>query len=77
MNDFQRRMDRSQRTFDIVFRLVTVVIVLAFLAIIGFWIIMGTVAYKTVEQVDEKGIKGVVEQVWCGKQKDCTIPTKP
>jgi hypothetical protein len=59
------------------FRVVTALIVLAFLVIIGFWIVMGTVAYKTVEQVDEKGVKGVVEQIWCGKQKDCTIPTKP
>lgn len=49
----------------------------AFMAfmIIGGWIVMAVVAYKSIDAVDEKGLKGVAEQVWCGKENtDCKLP---
>jgi hypothetical protein len=35
---------------------------------------MGYLVVKGVGAVDEKGLKGVVEQVWCGKAADCKLP---
>jgi hypothetical protein len=45
-----------------------------FTLIICYWIAIGYVVVKGVGAVDEKGLKGVVEQVWCGKAADCKLP---
>ena len=43
--------------------------------IVTGWIVMGVVAYKSINAVNEKGLKGVAEQVWCGKENtDCKLP---
>lgn len=70
--DFDRRFRQGQRRFDIMFRIVTTVIALTFVGIVAFWIFAGTMVFKAVGEVDQKGLKGVVEQIWCGKEKpDC------
>ena len=45
-----------------------------FALIIGGWIVTGYVVVKGVGAVDEKGLKGVVEQVWCGERVECELP---
>jgi hypothetical protein len=45
-----------------------------FALIIGGWIVTGYVVVQGVGAVDEKGLKGVAEQVWCGKAADCKLP---
>ena len=45
-----------------------------FALIIGGWIVTGYVVVKGVGAIDENGLKGVVEQVWCGKAADCKLP---
>ena len=70
--DFDRRFRQSQRRFDIMFRIVATIIALTFVGIVAFWIFAGTMVFKAVGEVDQKGLKGVVEQIWCGKEKpDC------
>ena len=45
-----------------------------FTLIICGWIVTGYVVVKGVGAVDEKGLRGVVEQVWCGQAADCKLP---
>ena len=45
-----------------------------FALIIGGWIVTGYVVVKGVGAIDENGLKGVAEQVWCGKAADCKLP---
>ena len=70
--DFDRRFRQSQRRFDIMFRIVSTIIALTFIGIVAFWIFAGTMVVKAADEVDQKGLKGVVQQIWCGKEKpDC------
>ena len=71
-SDFDRRFQQSQRRFDIMFRIVATIIALSFVGIVAFWIFAGTVAFKAVGEIEHQGVKGLVEQIWCGKEKpDC------
>jgi hypothetical protein len=46
-------------------------IVIVWIAIIAFWIFVGTAAFKTAGQVEERGLKAVIEEIWCGSGKKC------
>lgn len=71
-SDFDRRFNQSQRRFDIMFRVVCTIIALTFVGILAFWIFAATIVAKAADDVDQKGLKGVVQQIWCGKEKpDC------
>lgn len=67
VSDFDKSFDTMQTIFKVVFGLAVVMI-------IGSWIVMGVFAYKTIDAVGEQGVKGVVEQVWCGKDTQCSLP---
>ena len=41
-------------------------IVVCWIAMIAFWIFAGTTAVKAVDQVEQRGLKAVVEQIWFG-----------
>jgi hypothetical protein len=56
------------------FKLIPWFIGAVFAIIISSWIVRGYLVVKGVGAVDEKGLKGVVEQVWCGKAADCKLP---
>lgn len=47
---------------------------MVFVFIIASWITMGVIAYKSIDAVNEHGVKGVIESVWCGKDTDCKLP---
>ena len=67
VNDF----DKSFNTFNTIFK---VVFGISVIIIVGTWIVMGVLAYKTIDAVGERGVKGVVEEVWCGKDTQCSLP---
>ena len=75
-SDFDRRFQQSQRRFDIMFRVVTTVIALGFVAIVAFWIFAGFVAVKAVGEVEQQGVKGIVEQIWCGNNNPKCLDPK-
>jgi hypothetical protein len=56
------------------FKLIPWFIGAVFTLIICYWIAIGYVVVKGLGAIDEKGLKGVVEQVWCGKAADCKLP---
>lgn len=70
-SEFDKRFARNQRRFDIMFRVVSVIIGIVFIAVIAGWIFAGTVAYKAVDAVEEQGLKSVIENIWCGKDQKC------
>jgi ABC-type phosphate transport system permease subunit len=71
-SDFDRRFQQSQRRFDIMFRIVATIIALSFVGIVAFWIFAGTMVFKAAGEIEQQGVKGLVEQIWCGKDKpDC------
>jgi hypothetical protein len=72
-NNFDHRFDQSQRRFNTMFRVITTIIVLGFTAILAFWIFAGFLAYKAADGIGEKGVRGVVEQLWCGKSTNCEL----
>ena len=59
---------------NIIFKIFPWVFGLVFTLIISCWISMGYLAVKSVDSIDQKGIKGLAEQVWCGKEIDCKLP---
>lgn len=58
-------------------KIVPYFIALVFVFIVCSWIFMGVIAYKGATSINENGVKGVVEQLWCGKQPDCKLPLEP
>lgn len=70
--DFDTQFRKSQRRFDFMFRLISAMIAVVFLVIVGFWFVAGTLLFQAAGAVEEVGVKGVIEQVWCGsKNQDC------
>ena len=68
--------DRS-RSFNLLFRLVVGFILIAWVAIFAYWIVVGVILVKTADAVNEKGLKTVIETIWCGKEaKDCKLPSQ-
>lgn len=59
---------------DFLFRIVPWFIGFCFVLIITIWIVGGVVLYKSVDTVNEKGVKGVIEGLWCGKEPNCKLP---
>ena len=66
------------RPYDVggswIFRFVPWFIGFVFILVISGWILIGFFAYKSVDAINDKGLKGVVEQVWCGKDTECKLP---
>lgn len=56
------------------FKIVPWFIGFTFVLIILLWIVMGVLMYKSVESVNEVGLKGMTEQIWCGKDTNCKLP---
>jgi plastocyanin domain-containing protein len=68
---YRSQFQKEQRTFNIMFKAVVTIIVIGWIAIIAFWIFLGTVAVKAVDQVDQRGLKNVIEEIWCGPNNKC------
>jgi hypothetical protein len=66
------------RPYDVggswIFRIVLWFIGFVFMLVISGWILIGFFAYKSVYAINDNGLKGVVEQVWCGKDTECKLP---
>lgn len=56
------------------FRIVPWFIGFVFVLIVSIWIVGGILVFKSVDAINEKGLRGVVEQVWCGKESNCKLP---
>ena len=56
------------RDQSLLFKIVPSFIVLVGILILGLFVVIGIFTYNTMESVNEVGVKGVLEQVWCGKQ---------
>lgn len=65
--DFDRRFRQSQRRFDIMFRIIATMIAVVFVAIVAFWIFVGVLAVDAVSEIEQHGVKSVVEHIWCGR----------
>lgn len=59
---------------DFLFRIVPWFIGFVFVLIVSIWIIGGILAFKSFDAINEKGLKGVIEQMWCGKDANCKLP---
>lgn len=68
-NNFDMHFEQSQKRFNILFRIISTLIAVVFVATVGFWILVGVFAFNSISAFEKHGIKGVVEQIWCGKEK--------
>jgi hypothetical protein len=59
------------RTFKIMFGVVVGFIAVVFIAVIAFWIFMAATVVKASDQVEQRGLKAVIEEIWCGPEKKC------
>lgn len=70
-SQFNRDFDRSRRRFNIFFTVVSSVIVLMFVAMIAFYVFVGTVAVSVADDVKTDGVRAVIERLWCGPNNKC------
>lgn len=68
------QFEKNERAVKIINWIVGTVFALSLVSAIVFSILIGVVTVKAVDQVDEQGLRGVLEQLWCGKSVDCKIP---
>ena len=59
---------------DTIFRLFPWFFGAVFVLIITWWIVLGYALVKGASTIEEKGLKGLTEQVWCGKNANCKLP---
>ena len=78
MSRFNREFDsfssdfaRSRRRFNIFFTVVSSVIALMFVAMIAFYVFVGTVAVSVADDVKTDGVRAVIERLWCGPNNKC------
>lgn len=65
------KFDTMDRMVKVMFGVATTFIVIVWIAIIAFWIFAGTTAIKAADQVEQRGLKAVVEDIWCGPNNKC------
>jgi hypothetical protein len=63
--------DSMERVIKIMFGVAVTVIVISWIAIIAFWIFAGTTAVKAADQIEQRGLKAVVEEIWCSPNHKC------
>ncbi len=59
--DFEKRFNRTRNIVSVFIGFVWIMVIVVFLGI-------GYTAYKVSQEVSDKGLKGVVEQLWYGKE---------
>jgi heme/copper-type cytochrome/quinol oxidase subunit 2 len=68
---YRSKLDKDQRMFNIMFRTVVTIIAIFWIAIIAFMIFVGTTSIKAADQVEQRGLKDAVEEIWCGPNNKC------
>lgn len=59
------------RMVKVIFGVASTFIALIIIAIIAFWIFAGVTAIKAADQVEQNGLKSVIENIWCGPNNKC------
>lgn len=59
---------------DRIFKLFPYFFVGILVIILAVWAGTGYLVYKTGSAINEKGVKGVAESLYCGKTPDCKLP---
>jgi hypothetical protein len=58
------------------FKVVPWFIGFVFVLILLYWIVVGVILVKSADAINEQGLRGVIERIWCGKEaKDCQLPS--
>lgn len=58
-----------------IFKLVPWFIGFVFLVIVFWWVCVGVLLTKGVDEIQAHGARGLAEKLWCGEEKDCSLPT--
>lgn len=71
----RRSMSTHSSRFTL-FSIIPWVIGAVFITVLVGWLIIGTLAWPSVDAVNNRGLKQVLEQVWCGPTltDDCKLP---
>ena len=51
------------------FKFVPIVIAIVFVVMVAYWVVFGVFVTKVVTEVDQKGLKSIVERIWEGPKK--------
>jgi hypothetical protein len=70
-SQFEKDFDFTSRVVKIMFGVAITIIVIGWIAMIAFWIFAGTTAIKAADQVEQRGLKAVIEEIWCGPNNKC------
>ena len=65
------KFDTMDRMVKVMFGVAATFIVVVWIAIIAFWIFAGSTAIKAADQVEQRGLKAIVEEIWCGPNNQC------
>lgn len=57
------------------FKFVSIFIAVVFVLVILCWVGAGVLVYFSVDAIGEHGVRGVIEQIWCGQTPDCKLPS--
>lgn len=62
-------MKRYEPKGSWLFKVVPIFIAFVFIVVIGSWLAMGYVAIKATNEIDQRGLKSVLEEVWEGPKE--------
>ena len=69
-DSFQDSFDNFDRRFNFLWNLVLTFIGLVFIGVVLWYVVIGTVAVKLVDMVQDDGLKSVIERVWEGSNNE-------
>ena len=67
----------SGNNCSILFKIVPIFIGFVFVVIICWWVFLGVVFFKAGKEIDKRGVKSIVFQIWNGSEnKDLSADTQ-
>ena len=71
MSHIDTEFAKANKRFNLIFRIAIGSIAVVFIVTVAFWVLVGTVAVKSADEVEKVGLKAVVERIWCGPDNKC------
>lgn len=72
----KRRSDfvsKEVSMFNILFKFVVGIIILGWVVVIGWWVFVFMFVSSNIGDVETHGVRHLLQKLWCGQIKDCTL----
>lgn len=66
--NFLEEFKERERSFKMMDRFIKTFIGLVFVCVLAVWLTVGILVYRAAGSIEDKGLKTMIEEIWCGKE---------